>query len=68
MIPRLSGSNKHSPLSLAPSTKPLPSRTEVQKVFQQFFALMERCEVPEHEPAPETKQSIKRKYKGRKAK
>jgi hypothetical protein len=61
MIPRLSGSNKLA----SPASKPLPSHTQVQKVFQQFFSLMERMNLAEDDPAPETKQSIKRKPKAK---
>lgn len=57
MIPRLSGRNRL--ISSPPDQR--PSRTQVQKVFQQFFALMERMSTPEDDPAPETKQGISRK-------
>jgi hypothetical protein len=56
MIPRLSGNKLATPTS-----KPLPSHTQIQKVFHQFFTLMERMNLADDDPAPETKQGISRK-------
>ncbi len=66
MIPRLSGfKGAVAPQSNEAST--LPTRMEAQKVIKQFFSLIEHFQIPEAVPAPETKQSIRRKPKGRRA-
>ena len=69
MIPRLSGSKgAKTPPTDQPKDHalPLPSRTQAQKIIQQFFSLIEHFQVADDAPAPETKQSIKRKSKGSK--
>lgn len=69
MIPRLSGSkgtNKPQIDQPKDHALPLPSRTQAQKIIQQFFSLIEHFQVADDAPAPETKQSIKRKLKERK--
>ncbi len=56
MIPRLSGRIRPSD-PVSGKTTPLPSRSEAQKVIEQFFRLIERFSIPGEDPAPETKNS-----------